>query len=278
MLANYDILTISKYVHLYPIKISVSDILCVILFGLNWLSWNILFILLLYPETLSMVISNYDMLFYPSKSMFIQYWKPYWISLVLFHNVILLYPSISWVFIFLFLHGVLLCLGFLQCAAFVWLQCLANIFKYPFISFHRDPTEGKTKFYTFSLEPSTLSIMSSELNHYSTILNIRHWFLLVYVTNAGAAADTRRRQRQQREPVQLRRRVRSRRRCWPISDALIPSPPSPSPLSAPTYAAAAADTRRRRSQQREQVPLQRPAGAGAANNGSRRRPHLGVGK
>jgi hypothetical protein len=38
MLANYDILTISKYVRLYPIKISVSDILCVILFGLNWLS------------------------------------------------------------------------------------------------------------------------------------------------------------------------------------------------------------------------------------------------
>jgi hypothetical protein len=34
-------------------------------------------------------------------------------------------------------------------------------------------------------------------------LCFRHCILLVYVTNAGAAADTRRRCRQQREPVQL---------------------------------------------------------------------------
>ncbi len=33
MLSNYNILILSKYVHLYPIMISVSDILDVILFG-----------------------------------------------------------------------------------------------------------------------------------------------------------------------------------------------------------------------------------------------------
>ncbi len=43
--------------------------------------------------------------------------------------------------------------------------------------------------YTFSLKPSTLCIISGGLNHYATILNIMHCFLLVCVTDVGAAAD-----------------------------------------------------------------------------------------
>ncbi len=142
--------------------------------------------------------------------MCIQYRYPYQISLVLSHYVILLYRSISLVFLLLPLHGARLCLGFF-CGVrlFFWLHRLTNILKYPFISFH--PTEAK-KLHTFGLEPSLLCILTSRLNHYATIIDIRHCFFLVYITDAGAGADTRRLRRQQREPVPLLRRARSRRR------------------------------------------------------------------
>ncbi len=110
--------------------------------------------------------------------------------------------------------------------------------------------------HTSGLEPSIFCILTSRLNHYATILDIRHCFLLVYVTDAAAAANTRWGYSQQRDPVHLRRRARTRRRCWPVDAINIRRPPPP-PLPAPADACAAADTRRRRQQQREPVPLQR---------------------
>jgi hypothetical protein len=65
MMSNYDFLTISKYIHLYPVWISISDILGVILFG--------------YPER-SFLSMSYIQGKYP-------WWYPIMISW--------LYPSIS---------------------------------------------------------------------------------------------------------------------------------------------------------------------------------------
>ncbi len=176
---------------------------------------------------------------------------------MLSHYVILLYPSIPLVFIILFLHGVRLCLGF-----FCWVQLFfgsnslpisLNIPSYPFTQ------QWGKKLHTFSLEPNTLCKMSSELNHYSTILNIRHCFLLVYVTDAGAAADTRRWRSPQREPVPLRRWARSRRRCWPAdaTDIRRPHPPPSTPLPAPR-------SHRRRRRSRYPAAAQPTTGACAA--------------
>ena len=79
-----------------------------------------------------------------------------------------------------------------------------NILSYPFTQ------QSKKKLHTFSLEPSILCILTSGLNHYATIVDIKHCFLLVYVTDAGAATDVRRRRRQQRDhdPRALKRQAR----------------------------------------------------------------------
>ncbi len=148
--------------------------------------------------------------------MFIQYRYQYQISLVLSHWVILLYPSISLDFIPLSSHGARICLGFF-CRARLFFGSNAlpisfNILSYPFTQ-----PRGE-KLHTSCLETSIFCTLTSRLDHYATILDIKR-FLLVYVTDADAGADTLRRRRQQREPMQLLRRVRDRRCCWP-ADAI----------------------------------------------------------
>ncbi len=93
-----------------------------------WLSWNILFILVLYPETISMMISNYDVLVI---SKYIHVY-PILISILDILGVI----PWSLVFILLFLHGVLFCLRFF-CSVRLLLGSNAlpiylNILSYPF--------------------------------------------------------------------------------------------------------------------------------------------------
>ncbi len=129
------------------------------------------------------------------------------------------------------LHGERLCLGFFCGARLCFgsnaLPISLNILSYPLTQ-----QRGKN-LHTSGLEPSILCILTSRLNHYATILDFRHCLLLVYVTDAGAAADTRRRHSQQREQVLLLRR------CWPANATdSSPAPPPPSPLPAPADTAA----------------------------------------
>jgi hypothetical protein len=102
--------------------------------------------------------------------------------------------------------------AFLRCTALVLLQRLANILKYPFISFH--PTQGK-HLHTSGLEPNIFCILTSRLNPHATILDIRHCFLSVYVTDLGQPPIPGGGASQQREPVPLQRRARTRRRKQP---------------------------------------------------------------
>ncbi len=106
-----------------------------------WLSWNILFILVLESDTILLMISNYDMLVI---SKYIHVY-PILISILDILGVIpLCYPVISvyvlGIYPFVLTWCAVLFGLFLQFAPFFWLQRLANILEYPFISFH--PTEG----------------------------------------------------------------------------------------------------------------------------------------
>ncbi len=145
---------------------------------------------------------------------------------------------------------------FLLCSAFFFgsnaLPISLNMLSYPFTQ------QRGSKMHTFGREPSILCILTSGLNHYSTILDIKHCLLLVYVTDSCTAADTRQLRSQQREPLPLRRRARSRRRCWPADATDIRRPHPPPPTSFPS-------PRSRQRRRRRRYPAAAPATTGACS-------------
>ena len=176
---------------------------------------------------------------------------------MLSHYVILLYPSISLVFILLSLHGARLFCGFF-CGARPFLGSNAlpislNILSYPFTQ------QREKKLHTFGLEPSISCILTSGLNHYATILDItallfvgicyrprhrsRYPAAAAPTTGAGAAAATG------PEPASLLARRRHR----------YPTPSSPPPTSFPSPL-----SRRRRCRYPAAAPATTGAGAAAA--------------
>ena len=90
---------------------------------------------------------------------------------------------------------------------------VANILKYPFVPFK--PTEGG-ELRTSGLDPNVFCILTSVLNHYTTILDIKHCILLV---NVSDVYDVWRRRRQRL----LRHAARSCQWGWPTQRTLFRS-------------------------------------------------------
>ncbi len=213
MISNYDILIISKYIHLYQISLVLSNLA-----------------VLKYPFCPCPIsrenIHDDIQLWYPG---YIQVYpclinidiciRYSWCYPIKLSCYICLYPwclsfcsYMMWGFVWAFsaVRGFFFCSNALPISL--------NILSYPFTE------QGKQKLNTFGLEPSILCILTSGLNHYATILDIKPCFLLVHVTDAGPAADT------------LQRRchcgdgpgagVAAGPPMPPITDALIPPPTS----------------------------------------------------